>query len=699
MDLDSPLQEVRSPSHPISVTLGKLSTAASDSHNTSQASAALSLGTTVLEKDFILEILHKDSGKPRALLETQPCSTGHRALMTTLVPRSSSRSSKPEVIFVADQSGSMGGARTDTLVAALKIFLKSLPVGIKFNIGLFGSRYTFLFNTSQEYNAHSLAKAMDSLSDLDARYGGTETLQAIKASIESRDSNQDLSLILATDGDIWQQQDLFDYLNTSVARSEKALRVFTLGIGDSVSSALIEGVAKAGNGFAQSVASGEKLDSKVVRMLKGALTPDSGNYTLEVRYEKDEEDFVFVERVQDSLRVMTMDDDDDEPNEPRASIKDPKAMDTDGQARYNHLPVIDTPKLLQTPHKIPPLYPLSRTTVYILMSPEASQTTPQSVILRNNSLDDPFEMEIPVEIIAEPSMTIHQLAAKKAISELEEGRGWLNYARTESGAPVKERHHDQFASLIEREAVRLGVQYQIAGKYTSFVAVEETAKSDSIDRDTSLEIGIVKAAPAPPRTLYGGAYRCSATASPSRPANAYFSSFSGGGPSTRGPSGYGDSRLSSVSRTPVKRFEATGCMTAPTEGDDETSSDDGKDVGFGMDDGPSFNRCAAGSPTPPTDRLQDLIALQTFEGFWELDDELAKVVFRYRCEQKPDGLSPKAWATILAITFLENDMAGEKGTWEMVVKKAREWLLAQGVTGEDPGWTVAGESDDESMGF
>ena len=43
--------------------------------------------------------------------------------------------------------------------------------------------------------------------------------------------------------------------------------------GNSVSSALIEGVARAGDGFAQSVGEGETLDGKVIRMLRGALTP------------------------------------------------------------------------------------------------------------------------------------------------------------------------------------------------------------------------------------------------------------------------------------------------------------------------------------------------------------------------------------------------------------------------------------------
>ena len=143
--------------------------------------------------------------------------------------------SKPEVIFVADQSGSMKGARTRTLVAALRVFLKSLPVGIKFNICYFGNRHSFLFPGSQAYGQESLGKALKSLDELNGKHGGTETLSAVRASVESRDNTQPLSIILATDGDIWRQQELFDYLNDSVAASKKALRVFALGIGNSVS--------------------------------------------------------------------------------------------------------------------------------------------------------------------------------------------------------------------------------------------------------------------------------------------------------------------------------------------------------------------------------------------------------------------------------------------------------------------------------
>ena len=54
---NSPLQAVRSPSHPIAVALGRTSASESQSPHLSRASATLSLGTSTLDKDFVLEII------------------------------------------------------------------------------------------------------------------------------------------------------------------------------------------------------------------------------------------------------------------------------------------------------------------------------------------------------------------------------------------------------------------------------------------------------------------------------------------------------------------------------------------------------------------------------------------------------------------------------------------------------------------
>ena len=99
----------------------------------------------------------------------------------------------------------------------------------------------------------------------EADLGGTETLDAIKGCFKNRSTDSPTEMILLTDGDIWQQGNLFDYVRQETKSGN--VRIFPLGIGGGVSSALIEGVARAGRGFAQMVAANEKMDSKIVRMV------------------------------------------------------------------------------------------------------------------------------------------------------------------------------------------------------------------------------------------------------------------------------------------------------------------------------------------------------------------------------------------------------------------------------------------------
>ncbi|MCJ1391502.1 hypothetical protein MMC18_004366 [Xylographa bjoerkii] len=476
------IQGIQSPSHPIAVNLGTTSTEPQTDPSMTKASATLALGETGLDKDFVLIILAKDSGVPKAILETHPTIPHQRALMVTLVPKFSLPPSRPEIVFVADRSGSMG-SNIGMLVSAMKVFLKSMPVGVKFNICSFGSSHSFLFSKSMSYAQDTLTAAISHVEEFAADMGGTETFSAIRATIKRRFKDIPLEIILLTDGDIWQQEELFNYLNEEVKQSRGNIRVFPLGIGRGVSHALIEGIARAGNGFSQAVQDGEKLDNRLVRMLKGALSPHVTDYSLEVKYEveKEEDEFEMVEvfdKVTEGLKSSLAEVEKEKPN-PQAPISlfDTSEASTSEEKplphgdRYADLPDLLLPKLIQAPHKIPPLFPFNRTSVYLLMSPDTVQKNPISVILRGTSTHGPLELEIPVEVLSVPAETVHQLAARKVMQEWEEGRGWVFDAIDDEGVLLKERLPSKFSDMVEREAVRLGVQFQIAGKWCSFVAV------------------------------------------------------------------------------------------------------------------------------------------------------------------------------------------------------------------------------------
>lgn len=485
----SHITSIQSPSHQLAVTLGRLSTTPDAEPSFQRASATLSLGTAQLMTDFVLQVKATDTGEPVAVLEEHPTIPKQRAMMVTLVPKFELPLQKPEIVFMCDRSGSMGG-KEENLKTALRIFVKSMRPGMKFNICSFGSRHDFLWKRSQPYTQTTVKEAMKHIDTISANYGGTEMFQAVEDIFARRYKDMNLEVFLITDGEVWQQGPLFEMIDKHVNDSNGAIRLFSLGIGSGASHSLIEGVARAGQGFSQSVADGEEMGSKVVRMLKGALFPHVKDYSLELVGgvgAAHDDDFEMIEK--DADRSTAVDSAPspatitDEPAKPSISLFDQSAgTDTqirDAEFETSRLPEVDAPKVLQAPCKIPPLFPFSRTSVYLLLS--ADTPIPTSVVLHGTSLHGPLKLEIPVTVLGDQGETIHQLAARKAVGELEEVRGWIYAARDDDGQLLKEKYDGLFQDLVQREAVGLGVRYQVGGKWCSFVATE----SNSDDRAKS----------------------------------------------------------------------------------------------------------------------------------------------------------------------------------------------------------------------
>jgi len=86
-------------------------------------------------------------------------------------------------------------------------------------------------------------------------------------------------------------------------------------------------------------------------------------------------------------------------------------------------------------------------------------------------------------------------------------------------------------------------------------------------------------------------------------------------------------------------------------------------------------------PSTPGETLDFLISKQGFAGYW-LWDSLVFAALRISMEsaetiRSEGGWGKAQWATAVVIAFLEERLEGEKGSWELVVEKAREWLAEQ----------------------
>ncbi|OAG11750.1 uncharacterized protein CC84DRAFT_1079020 [Paraphaeosphaeria sporulosa] len=666
------IQKILSPSHPISVSMGTTSIAPNDVPEMSKASATLGIQSTHLDTDFVLQIVAKDTGIPKAILETHPTIPNQRALMATLVPKFALPPQSPEIVFVCDRSGSMEGTRIALAKQALQIFLKSLPVGAMFNICSFGSGYSFLWPRSVAYSQKTLDEAVQHVGSLAANYGGTEMLEPLKATVHQRYRDIPLEVMMLTDGAIWNQDILFTYLNEQVQDTTAPIRVYTLGVGSGVSHSLIEGIARAGNGFSQTVGEGEKMDSKVVRMLKGALSPHVNDYSLEVKYAggieslNEEEDFEIVERVADSLTVkLDLNEKADEPNTIKPiSLFDPSA-DPDRSEKpasgASNLHNVATPKIVQAPSRIPPLFAFNRTTVYLLLGPDAPHQTPLSVLLRGTSTHGPLELEFPIQVLDRPGTTIHQLAAKKATFELEQGRGWLAEAKDESGKLLKERYESRFSSMMEREAVRLGVQFQVSGKWCSFVAVEKNRPTEPEKAHTQWEYLEDEAAPEPPHDYQ---MQCMLLEQQNKKrllmARQEQDTLASASYGTTNPEGVNSPPKTVETLAASSRSTCSENVTSPPKTDDET--------------------------------LALLISVQTFEGEWKYSPPLflalkiredvveeARTRLNHHLSSKAAAgetveYSEAVWATSLAIVCLETKLASLQGSWELIVDKAKAWL-------------------------
>ncbi|KAI1295115.1 von Willebrand factor type A domain-containing protein [Xylaria venustula] len=639
---DSPIKNIQCLSHPIAVSIGRTTDMPTEAFMPHCGSATLSIQSHSLDKDFVITVNAANANVPKAILETHPAIPNQRALLVTLVPRFQLPFSPCEVVFIIDRSGSMEG-KMNTVIQAMSTMLKSLRVGVKFNICSFGTHHSFFWPRSRPYNEATLEEALTHVDSLAANFGSTEMLQPVQATLSQRYQDLALNVIILTDGSIWYQDELFKTIRESSDRS----RFFSLGIGQGASTALVQGIATEGKGISQLVSEGEPMDKKMVRLLKGALTPHLNNYSLDIKYRRDDEDYEIIESENASRVAVTL------PVREKKSIgktlstffnKEHSGEEADHvpEDRFAHVPTVTAPSVLQAPAQVSPLYPFSRTTMFLLLDPSTYMLTPESVIFRASSEDGPIELEINVEDVGRGE-TVHQLAARKAVSELEKGHGWLSTATDkDSNLPLKTLYESAWDELVEREAIHLGVKYQIAGKWCSFIARE--GEGD----------GGKEYQPVP----FSGNVNPSQTGNTAR--------ISIGGKAPRKQLASHAARKSAPSSTPVpvpSRKKKVKRSAVPLDSN--------------MDPAPKRRSGRLQLNASSEEKLHALIRLQKFDGSWEWGQNLLDITGADLSKSKTEVLENAITATALAVAFLRTQLAHEAEAWELVEEKAVRWLTTE----------------------
>jgi len=672
------IRGVTSPSHPISIGLGSHSSADDADFDPKKAHATLahaSSSLTGLDKDFSLLVKADNIGGPRAFLAPHPTVRDASTLMVTMVPKFALPPQVHEIIFVVDRSGSMHN-KIATVRSALQLFLASLPVGSYFNICSFGSRHSSLWPQSQKYSEESLNVAKAHVLQLKSNMGGTEILAPITDAMKRRRPDIRTEILILTDGEVWDTENMFRFINES--SKDGNVRFFSLGVGETVSHSLVEGISRAGRGYSQIVDVAGNLQKKVMRMLKAALTPHVNDWDIRWAGKPEGQRATLTTPAPSTLAPI--------------SLFDPNCNpDSAPVAPPSNVPTLTLPKVIQAPAIVPALFPYSRATVYFMIS---NGDRPEKVFLTGSAHDTnlnttcPLQIEIPVQAITSTgaSLGLYQLAGRKLLQDLEEGRpSYLEGIYDQTKEPTK------CAELMGKEGARIGVEFGLASKWTSFVAVaedgspgenpvvlaeRETQAANPVSgRSSSRAAGVTPSAPKslPAKRKMRAHFEPSLT--PQQQAQQFYANrkplLGGGSPSCVPPSkGRRTSRKSTGGGGALRKYSCSSPETSPLSSPAYSTSSPpgGSSSALPWGSIPEQQQAPEGSGN----LISDLATLQQFSGMFKADGRILAWLGLGNRGLENAHANADLVATVVVIVALEVKFPESSEEWELMVSKAKE---------------------------
>jgi Ca-activated chloride channel homolog len=190
-----------------------------------------------------------------------------------------------EVIFVIDNSGSMGGTSIAQAKASLLYGLDHLKPADRFNVIRFDNTMDVLFADTVPADGSHLGQAKGFVSALQAN-GGTEMVPPMKAALTDQrdaDSNYLRQVIFLTDGEIGNEQQLFDTIAAMRGRS----RLYMVGIGSAPNTFLMTRAAEIGRGTFTHIGSVEQVEERMRSLFDKLENPIVTNLTASYSAEAD----------------------------------------------------------------------------------------------------------------------------------------------------------------------------------------------------------------------------------------------------------------------------------------------------------------------------------------------------------------------------------------------------------------------------
>ncbi|XP_068108676.1 von Willebrand factor A domain-containing protein 5A-like isoform X2 [Hyperolius riggenbachi] len=598
------------------------------------------------ERDVELLAYYMDVYKPSVTVEAglESAETGSimadNATMLNFYPSfpaGQEQSSCGEFIFVVDRSGSMHSPmnskpnspqRIQSAKETLVLLMKSLPLGCFFNIYGFGSHFESFFPESVEYTQKSMEETVKKVNEMEADFGGTEILQPLQKIYKTGcRADHPRQLFVFTDGEVENTKQVI----TEVQKNAQKHRCFTFGIGEGASTSLIKGMARAGGGTAEFITGKDRMQPKVLRALKCSLQP---------------------------------------------SVKDVSL-------KWTLPPGVEASVLSTVPTSI---FHGQKAIVYAQLQGKVEDEAEGEVSLEYKFKDEIVtnDLRFPLNIPKAERPTIHRLAAKALISELENG----TEAKSEG---------------VKKKILDTSLQSGVVSSLTAYVAVNKDTKtpveSTAVRRDIPAPSFMMRSGGAMPAVIQGS----SAPMAMNRP----MCRRSAPSPAHRNESSdsfdddYDDEECYDGRQiTPIQWAVLQEVTTV------ESTMKHGRAMRMLMsmecDDalyaagGSSLKHLVIGDrpegvldmdyeppppPVPETPAMVKLVALQNAGGSWNLTPELSAILGTSEADikaQNPEqGMDVSVWATVLAVIWLHHNCQYQKGEWELLEIKAVFWAKSK----------------------
>jgi len=177
-----------------------------------------------------------------------------------------------EMVFVIDNSGSMGGASMDQAKASLVRALRTLRPQDSFNVIRFDDTLTRLFPHSVPAAAGEVARAVRFAEGLEAD-GGTEILPALRAALDDATAaggaERLRQIVFLTDGAVSNEAEMLAALAAAGGR----VHTFFVGIGSAPNDHLMARMATVGRGSYTHVGTADEVAARLAPMLDRLAHP------------------------------------------------------------------------------------------------------------------------------------------------------------------------------------------------------------------------------------------------------------------------------------------------------------------------------------------------------------------------------------------------------------------------------------------